>query len=298
MSNLLAISRMRTTLDTAEVQADLLTGQAPKGYHESLFRSFQILRQVKDWLGKGLPAEAILELIEIMETPIEPKEWAMVRLPIENFVPDASDEQKSAIASIKEAMRRVNPGDDRVQDSHGNWWAVEWVKPFVGTLILLLFSITASAQRLLGPADVEAPVKTTPAGIHYQAYGFDEPRPKWITKRTPAYFDSLRAYQLTEPFQRFSTWLTETPMLPIWIDLHAARVKAEFPNLDLSRVTVYVMPKPIRGPNGERLFWDIRGDSIRVVNVAIEDESRPWGSWLVYFETEFEKALREYATRG
>lgn len=37
-------------------------------YHESLLRSFHILRKVKDLLGKGTPPDVVLEIIEHIES--------------------------------------------------------------------------------------------------------------------------------------------------------------------------------------------------------------------------------------
>jgi len=42
--------------------------------HESVYRSYQILERVKEYLAKGYSAEMILEMIETMETVYEPEE--------------------------------------------------------------------------------------------------------------------------------------------------------------------------------------------------------------------------------
>ena len=52
------IRRMRTTYDMTKSMG---------GIHESVFRSYQVLEKVKEYLRKGYPAEVILELIEVME---------------------------------------------------------------------------------------------------------------------------------------------------------------------------------------------------------------------------------------
>ena len=49
---------MRTTYDMTKSMG---------GIHESVFRSYQVLEKVKEYLRKGYPAEVILELIEVME---------------------------------------------------------------------------------------------------------------------------------------------------------------------------------------------------------------------------------------
>ena len=65
------MSRANRTI--AEISAmptctDLVPTNNPK-IHESCLRAYQILRRVKSWLQRGVPAEVILELIDEMENP-------------------------------------------------------------------------------------------------------------------------------------------------------------------------------------------------------------------------------------
>lgn len=43
------------------------------GVHESTLRSYQILQRVKEYLREDYPANAILELVQVMESAAEPK---------------------------------------------------------------------------------------------------------------------------------------------------------------------------------------------------------------------------------
>ena len=44
-----------------------------KGVHESMLRAYQILKRVRDWLTRGVPAAVILELIDEMEETDPPE---------------------------------------------------------------------------------------------------------------------------------------------------------------------------------------------------------------------------------
>ena len=68
------LSRYPDTLTREQVEKDcsnsayqlkIMTG--PNGWHESLFKSFHVLENVKRLLGVGTPGEVVLDLIEEME---------------------------------------------------------------------------------------------------------------------------------------------------------------------------------------------------------------------------------------
>lgn len=66
--DILEIRAMQTTLDHKET----LMPNPPRGWHESLFRSYQILEKVKIYLRGGMPGEFVYELIETMEGKEKP----------------------------------------------------------------------------------------------------------------------------------------------------------------------------------------------------------------------------------
>lgn len=70
------LTRERIEKDCSNLAYTLKIRTGPNGWHESLFKSFQILRAVKDLLTKGTPGDVVLELIAEMEAVeyVEPEE--------------------------------------------------------------------------------------------------------------------------------------------------------------------------------------------------------------------------------
>lgn len=72
------VRQLPTTLDRVALTREYM-GQdssflywlptAPLGWHESLLRSYHIVRKVKELLEQGTPPAVVLELIELMEAP-------------------------------------------------------------------------------------------------------------------------------------------------------------------------------------------------------------------------------------
>ena len=50
-----------------EIRLCPTTFSGEHGVHESIFRSYQILELVKDYLRRGVPSDVVLEIIEELE---------------------------------------------------------------------------------------------------------------------------------------------------------------------------------------------------------------------------------------
>jgi len=61
------LTREMIEKDCSNLAYTLKIRTGPTGWHESLFKSFQILGEVKKLLIKGTPGEVVLELIAEME---------------------------------------------------------------------------------------------------------------------------------------------------------------------------------------------------------------------------------------
>lgn len=74
MSEYLEIAKRPTVLESSYLRerlADYGRTPIPTGFHESTLRAYSILEKVKELLRQKVPAQMILDLIEIMESKVE-----------------------------------------------------------------------------------------------------------------------------------------------------------------------------------------------------------------------------------
>lgn len=84
MSDFDAIRKIPTSLEREYLLKQLVPDRcrehllidAPRGFHESLLRSYSIVTKVRELLKQGTPPEVVVELIDLMRSPFPKDEEA------------------------------------------------------------------------------------------------------------------------------------------------------------------------------------------------------------------------------